>query len=153
MTKECKLKIVLDPGAIMPERAHPDDAGLDLFSTESFTVWPCSTHIVDTGVHIEIPKGYVGRITSKSSLTKKGLLTTGTIDAGYTGSIKVVVLNTCINSHVQIKKGQKIAQLVIHPIITPEIEVVGSLKETERGDGGFGSTGAMAKGGDPDGQV
>ena len=74
----------------------------------------------------------------------KGLITTATIDAGYTGSIKVVLFNVSRNTN-HVDAGQKIAQLVIHPIITPEPVVVNELQKTERGDGGFGSTGAMAE--------
>ena len=140
-----ELKVVLDPEAYTPVRGHEDDAGLDLISPRCYTIRPWERAIVDTGVHVQIPKGYVGRITSKSSLMEKGLLTTATIDAGYTGTIKVVLFNVS-RRKVQVFTAQKIAQLVIHPIITPEVAVVDRLEETERGDGGFGSTGAMAKG-------
>ena len=137
------LKVKLDPGAFAPVRAHEDDAGLDIFSPLDIPVWPFGSEIIDTGVHVQIPKGYVGRITSKSSLMQEGIITTATIDSGYTGSIKVVLFNLAHRSY-SVKTGQKIAQLVIHPIITPKIIQVDELEETERGDGGFGSTGAYA---------
>lgn len=140
------LKIKLDLGAFMPERAHEDDAGLDLFYPKDSwgMLWAGSRMSIDTGVHVAIPRGYVGKIESKSSLmVKNGILTAGTIDSGYTGSINVTLFNfgeECI----KIKPGMKIAQLVIYPIITPELVQVDKLEETERGDGGFGSTGAYA---------
>ena len=136
-----KLKIKLDPGAYMPTRAHRADAGLDLYSRERRLIWPGMSVMFDTGVHIAIPEGYVGDVDPKSSLMEKNLLTAGTIDCGYTGSIKIKLFNLG-GGMVEILEGQKIAQLVIKSIITPELEVVDSLEETERGDGGFGSTGA-----------
>lgn len=151
-----KMKVMLGPGAIMPTRAHETDAGLDLYSPYEFILkqstgrdfvtldgFPvkagCRT--VDTGVHVEIPVGYVGMIKSKSGLNvKHGIISEGVIDSGYTGSICVKLYNLG-ESDVYIGKGQKISQLVLLPIITPEPELVDSLDETERGDGGFGSTG------------
>jgi dUTP pyrophosphatase len=136
-----KLKIVLDENAIMPSRAHAWDAGYDLFSREDATVWQSAGGKFDTGVHIQIPEGYVGFVKSKSGLNaRNGIQAEGVIDAGYTGSINVLLRNHGPRA-VEIKKGQKIAQLVILPIITPELEVVDRLEETERGEGGFGSTG------------
>lgn len=136
-----KLKVVLDPGAKMPTRAHELDAGYDLYSREDATVWQSAGGKFDTGVHIQIPAGYVGFIKSKSGLNaKSGLQAEGVIDAGYTGSINVLLRNHGPRA-VEIKKGQKIAQLVLLPIITPELEQVDGLEETERGSGGFGSTG------------
>lgn len=150
MPEKCRMKVVLDPGAIVPERAHSDDAGLDLMAPKALQIWPRQRAAIDTGVHVQIPHGHVGLITSKSGLMQKcGILTSGTIDSGYTGSLRVILFNTG-GQRIQIQAGQKVAQLVVFPIITPEIEVVDKLDETERGDGGFGSTGAMAKGGDPE---
>lgn len=152
------MRIMLDEGAKMPTRAHKTDAGLDLYAKNDFYI-PNSkiygnasafsvagrcevgsaTH--DTGVHVEIPEGYVGMIKSKSGLNVKyGLTAEGVIDCGYTGSI-VVKLYNHTEEEYEVQKGDKIAQLVIMPIITPELELVNSLCETERGDGGFGSTG------------
>ena len=137
-----KLKVMLDENAYMPKRAHSTDGGLDLFSRERRLIWPGMSVMFDTGVHIAIPEGYVGDVDPKSSLMEKNLLTAGTIDCGYTGSIKIKLFNLG-GGMVEILEGQKIAQLVIKSIITPELEVVDSLDETERGDGGFGSTGAF----------
>lgn len=143
-----KLKVMLDPGAKMPERAHSTDAGLDLFSTVD-TVLPVKSSVtdgcvcVDTGVHIEIPAGYVGMIKSKSGLNVNfGVTSEGVIDSGYTGSIMVKLYNHG-KMPLKIQKGQKISQLVILPIITPDLELVDNMEDTERGTGGFGSTGAF----------
>ena len=136
-----RIKVMLDPGAIMPTRAHELDAGLDLYSPFDGVVYHDDCLTIDTGVHVAIPAGYVGMIKSKSGLNvKHGILSEGVIDAGYTGSICVKLYNHG-NCAVPIEKGQKISQLVLLPIITPEPELVESLEETERGAGGFGSTG------------
>ena len=134
------MKIKLDPGAIRPTRGHMDDAGLDLYSPASLWLHPGHHEAIDTGVHVQIPPGYVGLITSKSGLMAKGITSRGTIDAGYTGSIKAVMYNHG-NEGYLINAGDKITQLVILPCIRPPLEIVDSLDDTDRGDGGFGSTG------------
>jgi dUTP pyrophosphatase len=135
------MKVMLDPGAKMPTRAHDLDAGYDLYSMEDVWISAGCSEVFDTGVHVEIPAGYVGFLKSKSGLNvKRGLLGEGVIDAGYTGSICVKLYNHG-SSDVRICKGQKISQIVFLPIITPELELVDSLEDTERGEGGFGSTG------------
>lgn len=134
------MKVQLDPGAYLPERAHQEDAGLDLRSTEDAFVFAGGQRVFDTGVHVQIPPGNVGMLTSKSGLMKKGITSRGTIDSGYTGSIKAVLYNNGPESY-RVRKGDKITQLVIMPIIVESLELVESLEETERGDGGFGSTG------------
>lgn len=146
-----KIKIMLDEGAFMPTRAHSTDAGLDLYSREDAVIFRHGSHVFDTGVHVEIPKGngnyrFVGFLKSKSGLNvHNGVNSSGVIDVGYTGSIRVKLYNHGFEA-VHIKRGQKISQLVILPIITPEVELVDGLAETERGDGGFGSSGAFAEG-------
>lgn len=140
-TAENVLKIMLDPGAIMPTRAHKADAGMDLYSRESFKLYPGESHKFDTGVHVAIPEGYVGMVKSRSGLNvNHGITSEGVIDSGYTGSIMVKLYNHGEHS-VLIEKGEKISQLVILPIATPFLLMVDSLGETERGNGGFGSTG------------
>lgn len=135
------LKVTLDDGAIMPTRAHDLDAGLDLFARAEEIVMPYSSTKFDTGVHVEIPPGYVGMVKSKSGLNvRHGITSEGVIDAGYTGSIMVKLYNHTPEG-VLIQKNQKISQLVIMPIATPSLELVDKLEETERGNGGFGSTG------------
>lgn len=149
------LKIKLDKGAKMPTRAHETDAGLDLYTPKKVIVPGCrgivSTFLtdirigyatIDTGIHIEIPRGYTGFIKSKSGLAVKHGLTAagGVIDSGYTGAVVVKLFNHTEKDYV-FEAGDKIAQLVLLPIITPDLEEVDSLEDTERGDGGFGSTG------------
>lgn len=136
-----KIKVVLDNGAFMPERAHELDAGYDLRTPKNVTIYGNANATIDTGVHIEIPKGYVGFLKSKSGLNVKYDITgEGVIDAGYTGSIVAKLYNNG-RFMKQFNRGDKIIQLVLLPIYTPELEQVDSLEETERGNAGFGSTG------------
>lgn len=135
------MKIKLDPGAYMPERAHVLDAGLDLRTPVDVVVPAGGSAVVDTGVHVAIPMGYVGMLKSKSGLNiKNGITSEGVIDAGYTGAIVAKLYNNG-NEDKELKEGQKVTQLVIIPIATPELELVTDLPETERGGNGFGSTG------------
>ena len=134
------MKVVLDPGAHLPTRAHGLDAGYDLYAREDAIVYADDSYTFDTGVHMEIPKGYVGDVKSKSGMMMKhSIITDGTVDAGYTGSIKVKLFNLS-RCAVSIVNGQKIAQIVLKKIITPALEIVDELEETERGSCGFGST-------------
>ena len=136
-----ELRIMLDPGARMPERAHPEDAGLDLFSPEAVNVPARESAVINTGVHVEIPNGYAGMIKSKSGLNiKHGIISDGVVDAGYTGSIRVKLYNLSDDDYM-VELGDKISQLVIVPVITPEVTVVGEIGGSERGENGFGSTG------------
>ena len=136
-----KVKVVLDDGAYMPERAHELDAGYDLRTPEDVTIYGGLNATIDTGVHVQIPDGYVGFLKSKSGLNVKDNITgEGVIDAGYTGSIKVKLYNNG-NFTKHFYKGDKIIQLVILPIYTPELERVDSMEKTDRGANGFGSTG------------
>ena len=136
-----KLRVVLGGGARMPLRAHPFDAGMDLFSRTDTLIPARGSAVFDTGVHMEIPEGFVGFIKSKSGLNvKKNLQAEGVIDAGYTGPIVVKVYNHG-DEDVRISAGDKLTQLVILPVALPELELTESLTETERGAGGFGSTG------------
>lgn len=137
------MKVALDKDAFIPVRAHRYDAGLDLFALRGGWLMPKSRRVFDTGVHMAIPKMCVGLMTSKSGLmAKHGITCRGTIDSGYTGTVKAVLFN-----HgwlpVKIARGQKIAQIVIMPIITPDMELTKRLEDTPRGKGGFGSTGAF----------
>lgn len=135
------LKIKLDEGAVMPLRAHKTDAGLDLFTREDVYIPPKSRETIDTGVHVAIPAGFVGLLTSKSGLmANEGITSRGTIDSGYTGSIRAVLFNHS-DKTVKLQAGQKVTQLVILPIVMPEVELVDSMEQTERGNRGFGSSG------------
>ena len=135
------MKIMLEPWALMPTRAHETDAGLDLYSPERQIVPAKESAIFNTGVHIQLPKNTVGMLKSKSGLNvKHGLTGEGVIDVGYTGSIIVKLYNNSGKDYT-IERGDKISQLVILPIIIPALDIVTALDATERGAGGFGSTG------------
>lgn len=144
MKKEMKFKFIrvqLDEGAKMPTRAHSLDAGYDIYARETQIVPARESAKFDTGVHIEIPTGYVGMLKSKSGLNvNHGITSEGVIDAGYTGSIVAKLYNNSGYDY-KVNAGDKITQLVIMPIITPELLEVDELGDTERGNGGFGSTG------------
>lgn len=135
------MNIILDPGAFMPEFAHKTDAGADLRSPVEAVVPAHGSVVIDTGVHVEIPEGYVGILKSKSGLNvKHDLIGTGTIDSGYSGSIRVKLYNLG-DTDYQILRGDKIIQMVILPCVYCEFTQVDKFAVTERGDGGFGSTG------------
>jgi len=139
------MKVMLEPGAYMPERAHKEDAGLDLRvpnGGQGFFVVPARSRVViDTGVHVQIPKDCGGFLRSKSGLMlKHGILTDGTVDEGYTGSVKVIVFNTSANDHT-FYPGDKISQLVIEKVEKPSLIQVDHLEETDRGSAGLGSAG------------
>lgn len=135
------MNIMLDSMALMPTRGHATDAGLDLLSPID-TVIPAKGSIsIDTGVHIELPPNTAGFLKSKSGLNVKYSITSeGVIDVGYTGSIVVKLYNHS-NVDYAIKRGDKITQLVVMQISIPNICLVQKFEETERGNGGFGSTG------------
>ena len=136
------IKVKLDEGAKMPTRAHEWDAGLDIYARETQTVHARGSAKFDTGVHVQLPNGTTGFLKSKSGLNvKHGITSEGVIDAGYTGSIVVKLYNNSDEDYT-VHAGEKISQLVIIPVIIPDfIMSVSTLEETERGDGGFGSTG------------
>lgn len=135
------MRIKILEGGFMPIRAHSTDAGLDLRSPIDVFVPAKEAVCIDTAVCVELPENTVGMVKSKSGLNvHNGLQCEGVIDVGYTGSIRVKLYNhSCLNYFV--RRGDKIAQLVIMPILTPALEVVDELEETERGSNGFGSTG------------
>lgn len=135
------MKIKLDKGAFMPVRAHDTDAGADLRSPVDALIPPGSSRVIDTGVHIQLPHGYVGMLKSKSGLNVKHDITSeGVIDEGYTGSIRVKLDNHG-DGYYGIMRGDKITQLVIIPCEYVSFEPVEGLGDSERGDDGFGSTG------------
>lgn len=135
------MKIKLDSWAIMPTRAHDTDAGLDLYAERDAIVRPREPAIFDTGVHIQLPPNTAGMLKSKSGLNVKyGITSEGVVDVGYTGSICVKLYNHGKESYI-VRRGDKISQLVIVPVVIPPITVVDELEDTERGDNGFGSTG------------
>ncbi len=129
------------PGATLPTRAHPDDAGLDLYSLEDIRLEPGQGVVTRTGIALAIPAGHTGLVADRSSLAKRGLKTAGgIIDAGYRGEIHIVLWN--ISKQVQeLKHGERIAQLLIIPVRTPAVREVERLDDTQRGAKGFGSSG------------
>lgn len=134
----------LSPNALIPSYAHPGDAGADLTAIGAHTLEPLQRLAVATGLAVEIPPGYEMQVRPKSSLALNHgitlLNTPGTIDAGYRGEIKVILINLG-QSVFEISPGQRIAQIVIAPVIQANFRVVDSLSQSQRGDGGFGSTG------------
>lgn len=136
------VKVVLDEGAFLPHRAHPTDAGLDLFSPIDMNVRAHGSAIFQTGVHIQLPPDTDGQIWSKSGLNiNSDIITTGLIDEGYTGMIVVKLFNLGMEDYM-VRRGDKIAQLVVTPVVyAVPVQDDGPLPETPRGDNGFGSTG------------
>jgi dUTP pyrophosphatase len=131
----------LDPAAILPTRAHADDAGLDLYALEDSSVPPGEGRLLKTGVAVAVPAGHVGLICDRSSLAKRGLKTAGgVIDAGYRGELGILIWNMSREPQ-PIKKGERCAQMLVIPIATPAPVEAADLGETARGAGGFGSTG------------
>jgi dUTP pyrophosphatase len=127
--------------AIIPKRGSEQAAGYDLYTIDEGRLMPKQTHLFDTGISFTVPEGTYGRIAPRSGLSKKGILVNaGVVDRDYTGPVKVMLHNLSDEMY-QVKKNDRIAQLIIEKIATPIIEEVGSLEETDRGDGGFGSTG------------
>lgn len=127
---------------MMPKYANAGDAGMDFYSVEDVVVGVGERRAVKTGIKIEIPDGYVGLIWDKSGLAVNNGITTmaGVIDSGYRGEVMVVLYN--VGSEVfEIKKGMKIAQMLIQKIENPKIEIIEQLSESNRGENGFGSTG------------
>lgn len=132
----------LSEDAIPPKYANPRDAGMDFYSNEEITINPNERRLISTGISMAIPEGYVGLIWDKSGLASKHGLKTmaGVIDAGYRGEIKILVHNLSEQEY-KVEKGKKIAQMLIQPITQKQLLEVEDLDQTERGEGGFGSTG------------
>ena len=134
----------LRPDAIMPSYAHPSDAGMDVRSVEDLTIAPGKRALVPTGLVMLLPPGYEAQVRPRSGLALKSgvtvLNTPGTIDSGYRGEVGVILANFG-ETDFSVKKGDKIAQIVIAPVTQPTIEETDVVDETDRGAGGFGSTG------------
>lgn len=149
---EIKVKRLTET-ATLPTRGHPTDAGLDLYADEDVWIHFGQVVKIKTGIAMEIPEGFYGDLRSRSSFWSLGMLVSGTIDSAYRGEIIVVMGRPChlvdkegwtpidAKSLIQIKRGDKIAQLVLTQIITPAVVEVTELSETQRGCNGFGSTG------------
>lgn len=142
---EMKLKILqLHESAIIPQYAHESDAGLDLFSIDELEINPGESQLIHTGISIELPEQTEAQIRPRSGLALNHKITVlnapGTIDEGYRGEIKVILINHGQNLF-KVTRGMKIAQMVIAPVIRVEIEEIKMLSSSSRGDNGFGSTG------------
>lgn len=164
-----ELKVKLTDGAPLPKHARPGDAGMDLTTRNAVTVYPGETIMVHTGVWVEIPEGYYGAVVPRSGMASKRKLapvnSPGTIDSGYRGEVLVPLHNFASPSTLvqcrtiseglhwelwpnhdaiqRVEAGERVAQLIVVPYAACECVQVGELSDTERGDGGFGSTGAV----------
>jgi dUTP pyrophosphatase len=136
----------LDPRAMLPTRAYPDDAGLDLYALEEAVLEPGERASVRTGIALEISPGQAGLVLPRSGLAMRHGISVvnapGLIDAGYRGEVQVLLLNTDRRSSFSLAAGERIAQLVLVRVETPAVQEVSALAVSERGAGGFGSSGA-----------
>lgn len=134
----------LDPTVELPKYAHPTDAGLDLRSNEDCILKPFERRLVSTGLAIALPDSYAGFVQPAAAAIKQGLSIVNTprlIDAHYRGELKVILINLDPKNNIKINKGDRIAQLVIQEVPTVNLVEVQELDETDRGAGGFGSSG------------
>ncbi len=135
----------LDPELPPPAYAHPGDAGADLRAATAVTLPPGGRTVVGTGIAIAVPEGYAAFVHPRSGLAARNGITVvnapGTVDAGYRGEIKVILLNTDPAEPFTIARGDRIAQLVVQPVVQARFLEAAELPATPRGDGGFGSTG------------
>ncbi len=140
MTLAMKVKRI-HPDAKLPAYGHPGDAGLDLFSIVDHNLRPGEAWAVPTGIQVAIPEGYVGLVWDKSGISLSGVhRLAGVVDAGYRGEVRIVMINLGEEIFV-IKKGMKVAQMLIQPVAAVAVVESETLDDTSRGGGGFGSTG------------
>jgi dUTP pyrophosphatase len=137
----------LDPDLPLPVFAHPDDAGADLVSAVDVELGAGERAVVPTGVALALPEGYAGFVHPRSGLAARSGLTLvnapGTIDAGYRGQVQVVLLNTDRSQAIRLRRGDRIAQLIVQRVERPVFRAVEALPGSVRGSGGFGSTGGF----------
>jgi dUTP pyrophosphatase len=136
----------LHPDVLLPQYSHPGDAGMDLYNMgEEVVLKPLARALLPTGLKVAVPAGYELQVRPRSGMAlKKGLTvlnTPGTIDAGYRGEVGIIVFNASGDEAVTIKKGDRVAQIVLKKVEEIEWNVVDELDETSRNEGGFGSTG------------
>ena len=143
MTAQVRVKR-LTPSATLPARAHPGDAGLDLCAAVDLEIGPGETGLVATGLSLELPPGTEAQVRPRSGLALKHSVTVlnspGTVDEGYRGEVGVILINHG-RAVFEVKRGMKVAQLVIQPTLAVEVIESDTLSETSRGQGGYGSTG------------
>jgi dUTP pyrophosphatase len=131
----------IHPEAKLPVYGHPGDAGLDLYAVVDHDLPPGGIHAVPTGIQIAVPAGHVGLVWDKSGISLKGVhRLAGVIDAGYRGEVQVVLINFGA-APFPVRKGTKIAQLLVQPVVGVSVVEADALDDTSRGQGGFGSTG------------
>ena len=139
-----KIKMMEGCEDLLPAKAHADDAAFDLKAREEVEMEPGKPVLVPTGVFMELPVGYEAQVRPRSGLSYKHALTVlnspGTIDAGYRGEVKVIMLNAGLEPY-SVKRGDRVAQMVIAKLPEVEIQAVDELSDSTRGEGGFGSTG------------
>ena len=135
----------LDPGLPLPAYAHPGDAGADLCAAADVVLPPGGRATVGTGIALAVPDGYAAFVHPRSGLASRHGITLvnapGTVDAGYRGEVRVVLLNTDPDEPFTVRRGDRIAQLVVQPVTTVRFVDVAELPASPRGEGGFGSTG------------
>ena len=133
----------LNPEATIPRRGSDGAAGYDLYSTDSALILPGRRAVIGTGIAVEIPSGVYARVAPRSGLAvKNGIqIGAGVVDSDYRGEVKVVVFNQDNKTPYMIKPGYRIAQLILEKCLTPEVEEIEEVTETNRGEDGFGSTG------------
>lgn len=137
----------LDPELPLPAYAHPGDAGLDLVARDDLTLPPAGRAAVPTGIAVALPAGYVGLVHPRSGLARKHGVTVlnapGTVDAGYRGEIQVILVNTDPTTPFTVRRGDRVAQLIVQQVAQADLVEVETLPGSDRGDGGFGSTGGF----------
>jgi dUTP pyrophosphatase len=138
----------LDPTIDLPGYAHPGDAGADLRSTEAFVLGPGERRLVGTGLAIAVPEGYAAFVHPRSGLASRHGISVvnapGTVDSGYRGELRVCLINTDPRSAVSFARGDRIAQLVVQPVVRVAFRTVPELPDSARGTGGYGSTGGVS---------
>ncbi|GGO69246.1 dUTP diphosphatase [Nocardioides deserti] len=151
-TSDSPLEIAvvrLDPDLPLPAYAHPGDAGADLLTTVDVTLAPGERALLPTGIALALPHGYVGLVHPRSGLAARHGVTVvnapGTIDAGYRGEVKVLLVNLDPSEPVELHRGDRIAQLVVQRVETATFVEVDVLPSSERGSGGYGSTGGFGR--------
>jgi dUTP pyrophosphatase len=143
LTSYPEIKVKLDEGAYLPERAHDTDAGADLRCREGFTIPAHGFTCIDTGVHVELPPTTKCEVKSKSGLwTNHGIITTGLIDEGFSGTIRVGLANLSDEDYT-FEAGEKVTQLCVSPVCYPTYHVADEIRGGARGSAGYGSTGRL----------